>query len=217
MSIINLYLILYNSVQLFGWTLFFSKVTLDLIKSKTIPEIYEDTHVILQFCQYGASLEILHSLIKLVKSSVFATSIQILGRMAIVAILQYFRSSVSFGYLLLYFAWSLVEMIRYPYYIFKIIKSEHKSFDVPYWLVWCRYSFFIVLYPIGVSGEMITIWHARKDLQNYNITTSYTVADLVYPIYVLYVPPLIFLYSYLFKQRNKELKKVNEEKKIKKQ
>ena len=64
---------------------------------------------------------------------------------------------------------------------------------------------------------MITIWHARKDLQNYNITTSYTVADLVYPIYVLYVPPLIFLYSYLFKQRNKELRKVNEEKKIKKQ
>ena len=217
MSIKTLYLILYNLLQFFGWTFFFGKVTLGLLQSKSINEIYEETHVILQYCQYGASLEIIHSILKLVKSNVFATAIQILGRIAIVAILQYFKSSISVGYLLLYFAWSLIEIIRYSYYLLNLIKNEYKSFEIPYIHVWCRYSFFVVLYPIGVSGEMITVWNARKDWKNYNIGGNFTVADLVYPLYALYIPSLIFLYSYLFRQRNKVLKKLNEDKNIKKE
>ena len=197
MSFKTIYLILYNFLQFLGWTLFFTKVAFGVIKSKSIEEIYEETLLILEYCQYGASLEILHSLLRLVKSSFFATAIQILGRIAIVAILQYYKSSVSIGYLLLSFAWSLIEIIRYPYYILSLVKGENKSFDIPYILIWCRYSFFIVLYPIGVSGEMITIWNSRKDFEKYKLGSKYSVSDLVYPVYILYVPCLIYLYSYL--------------------
>ena len=217
MPIKTLYLILYNLLQSLGWTLFLIKVSFCLFKSKSIEDIYNETHFLLELCQYGAGLEILHSIIKIVKSNVFATTIQILGRIAIVAILQYFESSVSIGYVLLSFAWSIIEIIRYPYYILCLIQNENKSFNIPYIHIWCRYSFFVVLYPIGVSGEMITIWNAKKDLQNYKLESSFTYGDLVYPIYVLYIPSLIFLYTYLFKQRNKVLKKINAEKEIKKE
>ena len=217
MSIKSIYLILYNLIQFYGWSLFFIKISLLLIKSKSIQEIYDETHYILECCQYGASLEILHSILRLVNSNIIATSIQILGRMAIVAILQYFKSSVSFGYLFLYFAWSLVEIIRYSYYILNLIAKENKTFNIPYIFIWCRYSFFIVLYPIGVSGEIITVLHAKKDFEKYELVGNYTYADLVNPIFVLYIPSLIFLYSYLFKQRNKEFKKLNKEKIIKKE
>ena len=215
MSFKTIYLILYNFLQFLGWTLFFTKVAFGVIKSKSIEEIYEETLLILEYCQYGASLEILHSLLRLVKSSFFATAIQILGRIAIVAILQYYKSSVSIGYLLLSFAWSLIEIIRYPYYILSLVKGENKSFDIPYILIWCRYSFFILLYPIGVSGEMITIWNSRKDFEKYKLGSKYSVSDLVYPVYILYVPCLIYLYSYLFKQRSKVLNKLIPEKTIK--
>ena len=217
MSIKSIYLILYNSYQFFGWNLFLILIILNIIKSKSIQEIYDNTHLILEYCQYSAFLEIIHSLLRLVKSNIFATTIQILGRIAIVAILQYFKNSISIGYLLLSFAWSLIEIIRYSYYILCLIKIEYKSLNIPYIHIWCRYTFFIILYPIGVAGEMIILWNARKDWEKYKLGSKFTYADLVYPIFVLYIPSLIFLYSYLFKQRNKTLKKLNEEKIIKKE
>ena len=48
-------------------------------------------------------------------------------------------------------AWSIAEMTRYLYYALNIYDM------VPYILVWMRYTLFIVLYPLGVSGELLTI------------------------------------------------------------
>ena len=158
----------------------------------------------------------MHSLFGIVKSSIFATSIQILGRIIIVVILQFFPSALSKGYLLIYFAWALVEIIRYLYYIFSLLQKELSNFNIPYLLIWCRYSFFIVLYPIGVSGEMLTVWNAKKDFNKYIIYKgdkfSVTVANFIYPIWILYIPALFYLYGYLFKQRNKVLNRLNNEK-----
>ena len=213
MSIKSLYLILYNIIQLLGWSFFFLKVTNDLIISKSIEEIYLNSHKILEFCQYGAFLEIIHSFIGIVNSSFFITSIQIIGRILIVIILQFFQNAISKGYLLIYFAWSLVEIIRYTYYILSLFQKEINIFNIPYIIIWCRYSFFIILYPIGISGEMITVWNAKKDFNKYiiyqNDKYTFTVANLIYPIWILYIPALIFLYSYLFKQRKKVLNRLN--------
>ena len=213
MSIKTIYLILYNLLQFCGWTCFFLKVTNNLIISNPLQEIYSNSHLILEYCQYGAFLEIIHSIIGLVKSSVFATSIQIIGRILIVLILQFFPSAVSKGYLLIYIAWSLVEIVRYIYYIMSLIQKEYGKFNIPYIIIWCRYSFFIILYPIGVSGEMITVWNAKKDFNKYIIwngdKSKITIANLIYPVWILYIPALIFLYGYLFKQRKKVLGRLN--------
>ena len=221
MSISSLYLILYNFLQLCGWSCFFLKVTNYLINSKSVQEIYSSTHLILECCQYGAFLEIIHSIIGLVKSSIFATSIQIIGRIIIVVILQFFQSAVSQGYFLIYFAWSIVEIVRYTYYIMNLLQKDFFKFNIPYILIWCRYSFFVVLYPIGVSGEMITVWNAKKDFNKYILYQTdkytFTAADLIYPIWIFYIPALIYLYGYLFKQRKKVLNRLNNEIKLKKE
>ena len=221
MSIKSVYLILYNFLQLCGWSCFFFRVTNYLINSKSLQEIYSNSHLILECCQYGAFLEIIHSIIGLVKSSIFATSIQIIGRIIIVLILQFFESAVSKGYFLIYFAWSMVEIVRYTYYIMNLLQKDFFKFNIPYILIWCRYSFFVVLYPIGVSGEMITVWNAKKDFNKYILyqTDKYTfsAADLIYPIWIFYIPALIYLYGYLFKQRKKVLNRLNNENKLKKE
>ena len=220
MSIKSIYLILYNFIQLCGWSCFFLKVTNYLINSKSVQEIYSNTHLILECCQYGAFLEIIHSIIGLVKSSIFATSIQIIGRIIIVVILQFFQSAVSKGYFLIYFAWSMVEIVRYTYYIMNLLQKDFVKFNIPYILIWCRYSFFVVLYPIGVSGEMITVWNAKKDFNKYILYQTdkytFTAADLIYPIWIFYIPALIYLYGYLFKQRKKVLNRLNNDIKIRK-
>ena len=220
MSIKSVYLILYNFLQLCGWSCFFFKVTNYLINSKSLHEIYSNTHLILECCQYGAFLKIIHSIIGLVKSSIFATSIQIIGRIIIVVILQFFQSAVSQGYFLIYFAWSIVEIVRYTYYIMNLLQKDFFKFNIPYILIWCRYSFFVVLYPIGVSGEMITVWNAKKDFNKYILYQTdkytFTAADLIYPIWIFYIPALIYLYGYLFKQRKKVLNRLNNDIKIKK-
>ena len=220
MSIKSVYLILYNFLQLCGWSCFFFRVTNYLINSKSLQEIYSNSHLILECCQYGAFLEIIHSIIGLVKSSIFATSIQIIGRIIIVVILQFFQSAVSQGYFLIYFAWSIVEIVRYTYYIMNLLQKDFFKFNIPYILIWCRYSFFVVLYPIGVSGEMITVWNAKKDFNKYILYQTdkytFTAADLIYPIWIFYIPALIYLYGYLFKQRRKVLNRLNNDIKIKK-
>ena len=71
------------------------------------------------------------------------------------------------GMAMLLIAWSITEIIRYSYYLCALIGS------IPYVLQWCRsdhrplldsndeysshcrYTFFIVLYPIGVTVSMI--------------------------------------------------------------
>ena len=221
MSIKSVYLILYNFLQLCGWSCFFFRVTNYLINSKSLQEIYSNSHLILECCQYGAFLEIIHSIIGIVKSSIFATSIQIIGRIIIVVILQFFQSAVSQGYFLIYFAWSIVEIVRYTYYIMNLLQKDFFKFNIPYILIWCRYSFFVVLYPIGVSGEMITVWNAKKDFNKYILYQtdkySFTAADLIYPIWIFYIPALIYLYGYLFKQRRKVLNRLNNEIKLKKE
>ena len=209
----SMYLLLYNCIQFCGWCFFLAKVALDLIASKSIKEIFSDTHIILEFCQYGAFLEIIHAILGIVKTRLLPTVMQISVRIFIVILLQFVPSSVSNGYLLIWFAWSSIEVVRYSFYALKLLQKDTNSFNIPYFLTWCRYTFFIVLYPIGTAGEMMTIWNAQKDLSKYiiwgNNNFNISVSTLFYPLYILYFPALTFMYGYLFKQRKKVLSNLN--------
>ena len=128
-----------------------------------------------------------------------------LGRISIVAILQFFENSISNGHLLISFGWSIIEIIRHFFDLLILFKVNNK-FEIPYFLIWIRYSLFIALYPIGVSGEIISVWNARYDLNNYNLICI-PISFFLYPLFVLYFICLVFLYIYLYKVRNNTLKK----------
>ncbi len=216
----SIYLFLYNFIQLCGWSFFFFRGVLNLINFNSLQEMYSNTHIILECCQYGAFLEIIHAITGIVKTSILSTSIQILGRISIVLLLQFVPVEVSYGYLIIFFAWSSIEIVRYSYYILNLIKKNYSNFNIPYLLIWCRYTFFIVLYPIGSFGEMLIIYNAQKYfnkiiLWKNNVFNIY-VGNLFYPIYILFLPSLIFMYRYLFKQKKKVFKRLNNNIKAKK-
>ena len=216
----SIYLFLYNFIQLCGWSFFFFRGVLNLINFNSLQEMYSNTHIILECCQYGAFLEIIHTITGIVKTSILSTSIQIIGRISIVLLLQFVPVEISYGYLIIFFAWSSIEIVRYSYYILNLIKKNFSNFNIPYLLIWCRYTFFIVLYPIGSFGEMLIIYNAQKYfnkiiLWKNNVFNIY-VGNLFYPIYILFLPGLIFMYGYLFKQRKKVFNRLNNNIKMKK-
>ena len=77
-----------------------------------------------------------------------------------------------------------------------------------------------MLYPIGSFGEMLIIYNAQKYfnkiiLWKNNVFNIY-VGNLFYPIYILFLPGLIFMYGYLFKQRKKVFNRLNNNIRMKK-
>ena len=51
-------------------------------------------------------------------------------------------------------SWSLTEVVRYAFYATSLL-SQH---DVPYLLLYLRYTTFYVLYPLGASSEAFLIY-----------------------------------------------------------
>jgi very-long-chain (3R)-3-hydroxyacyl-CoA dehydratase len=98
-------------------------------------------------------LEVIHCVVGLVPSNAIQTLIQISSRLIVVwgILLPVVESRNSIGVPMLLICWSIAEMTRYLYYALNIYEM------VPYLLTWLRYTLFIVLYPIGVSGELITM------------------------------------------------------------
>lgn len=206
------YLIAYNVSMFIGWTLFVLTFSSQYLMTKDINLTFEKSFFFLKIFQYGAVLEIIHIILKLVKSPLITTIIQVMSRITIVYILSKVKSSVSIGYILLSFAWGITEMVRYTYYYISLIQKNYNTkFEVPYPLVWSRYSFFIVLYPIGVLGELITLWHSTIELKNYSFL-NINIAYIIYFSFVLYIPGLTVLYTYLLRQRRSIFKKLKEKK-----
>lgn len=52
-------------------------------------------------------------------------------------------------------AWSIAECVRYIFYVFHLSGGE-----VPKVIMWARYNFFLVLYPVGVFSEMTMVYQA---------------------------------------------------------
>ena len=84
--------------------------------------------------------------------------------------------------------------------------------QTPYVLLWCRYSFFIFLYPMGVSGEVITLVYTLLKYKQ-NIIVVVVLAALI----LYYIPGLKTLYTYMLKQRRSVLGNGNQNVPVKKE
>ncbi|KAJ9082809.1 hypothetical protein DSO57_1001336 [Entomophthora muscae] len=92
-------------------------------------------------------------------------------------------------------AWSITEVIRYLFYAFNLVGTA------PSFIVWCRYSLFYILYPVGASSEMFVAYQALPHLKTANPAFYYTL------VAILFYYPLGFyqLFTYMVKQRVKTL------------
>lgn len=203
-----LYLKAYNFSMILGWSFILAIYFIKGFSTGFDAEkMYQSMAIPLAIFQYGAVLEIFHSIFKWVKSPLMTTVTQVFSRVVLVFVLEFVPESRKFGLILLGFAWSLTEVIRYSFYFIKLM-----GFQTPYALLWCRYSFFIFLYPMGVSGEVITLCYTLVKYRTNIIVVVVLVALILY-----YIPGLKTLYTYMLKQRRSVLGSGNQNVPVKKE
>ncbi|XP_061364783.1 very-long-chain (3R)-3-hydroxyacyl-CoA dehydratase PASTICCINO 2A-like isoform X2 [Gastrolobium bilobum] len=194
----RLYLSLYNWTVFFGWFQVLYLV-LKTLKESGHEHVYNAAEKPLLYAQTAAVLEILHGLVGLVRSPVSATLPQIGSRLYL-----------TWGIL-----WSFPEIIRYSFFGFK----EAFGF-APSWLLWLRYSTFLVMYPTGISSEVGLIYIALPFIKasekycirmpnKWNSSFDYFYAAII--ALGIYVPGSPHMYRYMLSQRKKALSKSKRE------
>lgn len=212
----RLYLTAYN------WTVFAGWAQVLYLALKTLNEsghedVYKAVERPLQLAQTAAVLEILHGLLGLVRSPITATLPQISSRLYVTwGILWSFPQTQNHILVSsLVISWSLTEIIRYSFFGMK----EALGF-APSWLLWLRYSTFLLLYPSGITSEVGLIYTALpyiKESEKYclrmpnkwNFSFDYFYAAIL--VLGFYVPGSPHMYTYMLGQRKKALSKLKKE------
>ncbi|XP_076882053.1 very-long-chain (3R)-3-hydroxyacyl-CoA dehydratase PASTICCINO 2-like [Bidens hawaiensis] len=208
----RVYLTTYNWVVFAGWfqVLF---LTFKTLKESGYEHVYSNVEKPLLFAQSAAFLEILHGIIGLVRSPVSATLPQISSRLYLVWGILYSFPEVQKHPLIssLVISWGITETIRYSFF------GTKEAFGyTPYWLLWLRYSTFLVLYPTGISSEIGMIYSALPYMKEsglysvrmpnkWNFSFDYFYCAIV--VLAIYLPGIPHLYGYMLGQRKKALKK----------
>jgi len=205
------YLVAYNTIQTLGWSFLLFQMATHLLSGGEVSTLYANTKLSLQIFQTGAALEIFHAIFGLVRSSVQVTTQQVFSRVYVVWAILYMcpTSQLSIGFPLLLFAWTITEIIRYSMYAVSLVGNP------PFFLTWLRYTFFIIAYPVGVSGELICMYTAllqamQQDILSVqlpnmlNVTFSFPL--LILGIMLAYIPLFPPMYLYMFGQRKKVLR-----------
>ncbi|XP_016468721.1 very-long-chain (3R)-3-hydroxyacyl-CoA dehydratase PASTICCINO 2A-like isoform X1 [Nicotiana tabacum] len=212
----RVYLIIYNWIVFFGWfqVFYFGVKTL---KESGHEHVYDAVEKPLLFALTAAFLEILHSLVGLVRSPISATLPQISSRLYVTWGILWSFPEIRTHLLVssLAISWSITEIIRYSFF-----GTKEAFGSAPSWLLWLRYSTFLLLYPTGITSEVGLIYNALPYMKEsgkyavrmpnkWNFSFGYYYAALV--CLAIYVPGCPHLYRYMLGQRKKALSKSKKE------
>ncbi|XP_016468722.1 very-long-chain (3R)-3-hydroxyacyl-CoA dehydratase PASTICCINO 2A-like isoform X2 [Nicotiana tabacum] len=161
--------------------------------------------------------QILHSLVGLVRSPISATLPQISSRLYVTWGILWSFPEIRTHLLVssLAISWSITEIIRYSFF-----GTKEAFGSAPSWLLWLRYSTFLLLYPTGITSEVGLIYNALPYMKEsgkyavrmpnkWNFSFGYYYAALV--CLAIYVPGCPHLYRYMLGQRKKALSKSKKE------
>lgn len=218
-SLKNVYLVTYNVAMFGGWGYIFYNMVNHLLEDgnpkEAIKTLYPVVQGALVVFQTGAIAEIAHAALGLVRSSAFNTFFQVASRLFVLYGALEIGPTVSrqkLALVMMLTAWCLSEMIRYSFYACNLMMNKAPSF-----LTWLRYSAFMILYPVGITGEVVTLYRALPYIRSsgrWTIELPNTMNisfDWVYTIWfvllVVYPPASKLLYTYMLRQRRKTLGK----------
>lgn len=192
---IKFYLAAYNAIAFIFWGAYLSCFLYSGFQINSL------NLLLLNIAQGMAVLEIFHVLLKWVKSPLVSTTVQVFSRLLVLLLVNIFilnhADSLVFniGLITVSFAWSITELVRYSLYFLSLFDKQ------PAALIWMRYSFFIVLYPLGVTGEwFILLTPMIADGITLGGYMIFLIVGLV--AYIYYFP---VLYKYMWKQRKSKL------------
>jgi len=201
---VKLYLFLFNLSLSVGWAYI---LYLTHTQRADTSKMWYHVQFPLKIFQTAAILEVLHAATGIVKSNVFLTFFQVLSRVFVLwCVLDISPpSQVCIGVPMLLIAWCITEIIRYGYYFLNIIGMAQI-------IVYLRYTLFIALYPIGVTGELLCIYASLPYVNNHNIWSiempnalnfSFNFYYILVMSMLMYIPIFPQLYLHMFAQRRK--------------
>ncbi|KAG8125178.1 hypothetical protein E2320_020439 [Naja naja] len=201
-----------------GWLVIAVGLVRAYLATGSYHKLYHSIEKPLKFFQTGALLEIVHCAIGIVPSSVVLTAFQIMSRVFLTWGIAHSVKEVQSedSILLFVVAWTITEIIRYSFYTFSLLNH------LPYFIKWARYTLFIILYPMGVTGEMLTMYAAlpfvkRSGLFSISLPNKYNFSFDYYTFLILvmltYIPSFPQLYFHMLHQRRKILSVTEEHKK----
>lgn len=191
----NVWLISFNAVTFLAWVLFFLHSGLHGF------QFADQAKMILAIAQGLAIFEVINSIFKLAGANWLLTTMQVGSRFLVVGLLWWMplelvvERGVYSVFLLITIAWSITEIIRAAFYISGLFGKEIKA------LLWMRYTFFIVLYPIGVVGEFMVMFSFMK-WRWFELDAIGIGLVIIALLYVVFFPKL---YMHMFGQRKKKL------------
>lgn len=148
------YLFTYNALNLLTWgtCLVYTATLLPThVSTNRIPNIFNLTFSpLLLATQSLALLEVVHSLVGLVRAPVMTTAMQVASRLLLVwGIMAQFGGEIvgarstqlgDYAYLGCVAAWGITEVIRYGFFAITLSGNA-----VPSWWTWLRYVFFPIM------------------------------------------------------------------------
>jgi len=204
------YLILYNGIQTAGWGYILFQTLRLLLVRKDISDLWALCGTSLVIFQSLAFAEVFHCIFGLVPSSALITFVQVFSRvfqvLGILLPVKEAQNTPALAITLL--AWGITETIRYSYYGLNLVGS------VPKFITWCRYTFFIGLYPAGVVGETGNVYYALNTIKSkrlfslalpnrLNISFNFYYATIL--LMLTYIPLFPKLFIHMLHQRKKIL------------
>lgn len=202
---IQRYLIYYNALSGFMWAAVFLRLIIlyPLVGSKFVSGGLE---VFTRWVQTLMLLEVVHSAVGFVRSPLMTAAMQVASRILVVWGVWYLFPSVcsSFAFTTCVLAWGITEMLRYSFYVYSLARPG----DVPYWLIWLRYSAFYVLYPMGAGSEWIMVLLCLPQAEEF----SSAYALFLKACLLLYIPGFYVMFTHVMSQRRKVLKNLDKKK-----
>ena len=192
------WLITFNVVTLIAWVAFFAHAITHGLQAN------EQGIVLLAIAQGLAIFEIINSILRIAGANWLLTTMQVFSRFLIAGLLLWIPFDTILeidatlpitGFALISIAWSVTEIVRALFYLTDLLNTSVKA------IVFARYTFFIFLYPIGVSGEFLVMYDFWK-WREFAIEPLNIILALIALSYFVFFPKL---YGHMWKQRKKKL------------
>ncbi|KAK8933034.1 hypothetical protein H634G_07275 [Metarhizium anisopliae BRIP 53293] len=191
------YLILYNFASAVAWSVVLGR-TLAVLYLRGPVAVYAVVGEWTKWTQTVAIMEILHSLLGVVRAPVSTTVMQVFSRLLLVwpVVNTWPFLALSPFYTSMLVAWSVTEVVRYSYFALSLAGA------LPSFLTWLRYSMFYILYPMGITSECMLVYAATGPAAERSSFAPWA----LYAILAIYVPGSYVLFTHMMKQRSKVLR-----------
>ena len=184
----KIYLLSYNLISFFLWSYVFVHVFISPFS------FLQNISVVLKVVQTLAILDICHTYLGLSTSFKLPVMMQTLTRLIFTWFIlgKYGVTTLGWIPLMVVGSWSIIEIVRYLYYFFKV-KFEEEN-QVPSIILWLRYRLFFILYPLGFAGEVACLYKTKLVVGEWTL------------IFIPYFLGLLFMMRHMFNLGKKKLK-----------